>query len=183
MVKIQAEVVNGKCPTCDEFTMLVGLTPELYRCMNCGSDLQQHVNGKITYLPVLTAREDGGVPFVKEWLEQCLKNLNTGYPQHLVINLRNVRDVTKNQEINKKKDSKKNKRRVDNNPQKSYIVGMKEKQLTITSSNITQKQWSNLILELNLIKKAWSSYATIELQGSGVRKIIAHGTRTNFKED
>jgi len=69
MVKIQAEVVNGKCPTCDEFTMLVGLTPELYRCMNCGSDLQQHINGKITYLPVMTARKDGGVPFVKEWLE------------------------------------------------------------------------------------------------------------------
>ena len=56
---------------------------------------------------------------------------------------------------------------------------MKEKKLTITSENITQKQWSNLILELNLIKKAWSSYATIELQGPGVRKIIAHGTR-NF---
>ena len=56
---------------------------------------------------------------------------------------------------------------------------MREKQLTITSKDITQKQWSNLILELNLIKKAWSSYATIELQGPGVRKIIAHGTR-NF---
>ena len=69
MVKIQAEVVNGKCPTCDEYTMLVGLTTELYRCMNCGADLQQHVNGKITYLPVMNARTDGGVPFVKEWLE------------------------------------------------------------------------------------------------------------------
>ena len=69
MVKIQAEILNGKCQTSEEFTMLVGLTPELFRCMNCGSDLQQHVNGKITYLPVLTAREDGGVPFVKEWLE------------------------------------------------------------------------------------------------------------------
>ena len=56
---------------------------------------------------------------------------------------------------------------------------MKEKQLTITSSNITQKQWSNLILELNLIKKSWANYATLELQGTGVRKIIAHGTR-NF---
>ena len=69
MVKIQAEIVNGKCPTCDQLTMLVGLTPELYRCMNCGADLQQHINGKISYLPVITAREDGGVPFVKEWLE------------------------------------------------------------------------------------------------------------------
>jgi len=56
---------------------------------------------------------------------------------------------------------------------------MKEKQLTITSKDITQKQWSNLVLELNLIKKAWSSYATIQLQGAGVKKIIAHGTR-NF---
>jgi hypothetical protein len=56
---------------------------------------------------------------------------------------------------------------------------MKEKQLTITSKNISQKQWSNLVLELNLIKKAWSSYATIELQGPGIKKIIVHGTR-NF---
>ena len=56
---------------------------------------------------------------------------------------------------------------------------MKEKKLTISSKDITQKQWSNLILELNLVKKAWSSYATLELQGTGVRKIIAHGTR-NF---
>ena len=53
------------------------------------------------------------------------------------------------------------------------------KKLTITSENISQKQWSNFILELNLIKKAWSSYATIELQGPGVKKIVAHGTR-NF---
>ena len=56
---------------------------------------------------------------------------------------------------------------------------MKEKKLTIISKDITQKQWSNLILELNLIKKSWASYATLELQGPGVKKIIAHGTR-NF---
>ena len=68
MVKIQAEVVNGKCPTCDELTMLVGLTPELFRCMNCGADLQQPVNGKISYLPVITSPEDAK-PFVKEWTE------------------------------------------------------------------------------------------------------------------
>ena len=65
-MKITAEIVNGKCPTCDEFTMLVGLTPEMYRCMSCGSDLQQHVNGKITYLPSITKPTDVNV-FVKEW--------------------------------------------------------------------------------------------------------------------
>ena len=66
--KVQAEIVSGKCPTCDEFTTLVGIDKAFYRCMNCGSDLEQHVNGKISYLPVLTSRKDGKL-FVKEWLE------------------------------------------------------------------------------------------------------------------
>ena len=60
---------------------------------------------------------------------------------------------------------------------------MKEKQLTITSKNITQKQWSQLILELNLMKKAWAQYATLNIKCLGIKKIIAHGTRNNFKED
>ena len=53
-MKIQAEIVNGKCPTCEEYTMLVSLTPEIFRCMTCGTDLEQHVNGKISYIPHLT---------------------------------------------------------------------------------------------------------------------------------
>ena len=68
-MKVEAEVVNGQCPTCRQLTMLVGLTPELFRCMNCGADLQQHINGKISYLPVMISRDDGGVPSVKEWTE------------------------------------------------------------------------------------------------------------------
>ena len=55
-MKITAEIVNGKCPTCNEYTMLVGLTPTVYRCMNCGTDLEQHVNGKISYLPHITTK-------------------------------------------------------------------------------------------------------------------------------
>ena len=55
-MKITAEIVNGKCPTCEEYTMLVGLTPEMYRCMTCGSDLQQHVNGKISYIPHISSK-------------------------------------------------------------------------------------------------------------------------------
>ena len=66
--KVTAEIVNGKCPTCDEFTTLVGLDKAFYRCMNCGTDLEQHVNGKISYLPILSSRKDGKL-FVKEWLE------------------------------------------------------------------------------------------------------------------
>ena len=57
-MKITAEIVNGKCPTCDEYTMLVGLTVTVYRCMNCGSDLEQHINGKISYIPTLSLRSN-----------------------------------------------------------------------------------------------------------------------------
>ena len=63
---------------------------------------------------------------------------------------------------------------------------MKEKKITITSKDITQKQWSNLVLELNLVRKAWKNYAKLELQGPGIRKIIAFGTRVggqDAKED
>ena len=52
-MKITAEIVNGKCPTCNEYTMLVGLTKQIYRCMNCGADLEQHINGVIRYIPHL----------------------------------------------------------------------------------------------------------------------------------
>ena len=68
-VTFKAEVVNGKCPTCSEFTSLVGIDRSFYRCMNCGSDLEQHVNGKITYLPIITSPKDTK-PFVKEWLDE-----------------------------------------------------------------------------------------------------------------
>jgi len=54
-MKITAEIVKGKCPTCEEQTMLVGLTPEMYRCMTCGSDLEQHINGKISYIPHISS--------------------------------------------------------------------------------------------------------------------------------
>ena len=53
------------------------------------------------------------------------------------------------------------------------------KKLTISSKNITTKQWSNLILELNLIKKQWHKYADLEIQAPGIKKIIAWGT-TNY---
>ena len=54
-VKFNAEVVTGKCPTCEMDTMLVSITPDFYRCITCGSDLRQHINGKISYIPAVTA--------------------------------------------------------------------------------------------------------------------------------
>ena len=52
--KITAEIVNGICPPCDEYTPLVGITKQYFRCLTCGSDLEQKVNGVISYIPHLT---------------------------------------------------------------------------------------------------------------------------------
>ena len=51
------------------------------------------------------------------------------------------------------------------------------KKLTITSKDISQKQWSQLVLELNLMKKAWKPYGVnVELKAHSIKKIIAQGT-------
>ena len=42
---------------------------------------------------------------------------------------------------------------------------MKDKIITIKTKNITQKQWSIFLLELNLIKKAWKRYG-VDMQMS-----------------
>ena len=47
---------------------------------------------------------------------------------------------------------------------------MKEKKITITSKNISSKQWSTLVLELNLMKQAWERYAKLELNTPGLKK-------------
>jgi hypothetical protein len=61
---------------------------------------------------------------------------------------------------------------------------MKEKIVTISSKNITSKQWSVLLLELNLIRKAWKPYAKLELAAPGIRKIVSNGTRRyDIKKD
>tara|TARA_R110001599_G_scaffold51636_1_gene144993 strand:+ start:546 stop:722 length:177 start_codon:yes stop_codon:yes gene_type:complete len=56
------------------------------------------------------------------------------------------------------------------------------KKLTITADKISKKQWSNLILELNIMKKAWKPYADIEIQGTGIKKIIAFGNKVGNEE-
>ena len=54
---------------------------------------------------------------------------------------------------------------------------MKEKTVTISSNNISSKQWSVLLLELNIMRKAWKPYAKLELSAPGLQKIITNGTR------
>ena len=47
-VSLKAEIVNGTCPTCTCKTLLVSIARDHFRCITCGSDLKQHVNGKIS---------------------------------------------------------------------------------------------------------------------------------------
>jgi len=54
-LQISAEIVNGQCPHCKHDTVLVSIwTNHIYRCMTCGYDVKQKINGKIIYLPQAT---------------------------------------------------------------------------------------------------------------------------------
>ena len=57
---------------------------------------------------------------------------------------------------------------------------MKEKTITLKVIGAAQGQWSHLLLELNLMKKAWKPYGVdINLKASGLRNVINHGTKVN----
>jgi len=50
---IKAEVTNGDCPLCHTNTVFVSLYQNFYRCMSCGGDTEQKVNGVISYMPIV----------------------------------------------------------------------------------------------------------------------------------
>jgi hypothetical protein len=61
---------------------------------------------------------------------------------------------------------------------------MKEKKVTVLAKGASIKQWSDLILELNLMKTAWQRYGvTINIQAPGIKKIISWGTRKYDAKD
>ena len=52
------------------------------------------------------------------------------------------------------------------------------KKATITAKGASTKQWSDLMLELNLMKKSWHRYGvTINIQAPGIKNILACGTK------
>ena len=55
---------------------------------------------------------------------------------------------------------------------------MKDKKKTIKPKNITQRQWSILLLELNLMKKAWKRYGVdMKMSAPGLKRIVDGGTK------
>ena len=58
------------------------------------------------------------------------------------------------------------------------------KKATIIVKGASSKQWSDLILELNLIKKAWHRYGvTLDIRAPEIKKIISWGTRKYDAKD
>ena len=48
--ELTSQIVTGKCPECETDTILVSFEPHYFRCVNCGADLEQKVNGVIKYV-------------------------------------------------------------------------------------------------------------------------------------
>ena len=48
--QLTSQIVTGTCPECQTETLLVSFEQYLYRCVNCGYDLEQKVNGVIKYV-------------------------------------------------------------------------------------------------------------------------------------
>ena len=58
------------------------------------------------------------------------------------------------------------------------VQNMTEKKVTITVKGASQKQWSVLLLEFNLIKKAWKKLGVdIDMSTPGLERIISWGNR------
>ena len=57
---------------------------------------------------------------------------------------------------------------------------MKEKIITIKVNGALQGQWSHLLLELNIMKKAWKSFGVdLNIKAPGLKNVLTHGTRVN----
>ena len=54
---------------------------------------------------------------------------------------------------------------------------MKEKNIIIKTKGISQRQYSTLLLELNIMKRQWRSYGVdLQISAPSLKKIIALGT-------
>ena len=52
-----------------------------------------------------------------------------------------------------------------------------KKKVTISSEKITAKQWSVLLLELNMIKQAWKKFARLDIKSPDFARVVKWGAR------
>jgi len=64
----------------------------------------------------------------------------------------------------------------------SYIYSMKEVHIKV--SNISQKQWTDLLLELNLVKSSWKRFGPdINIKARNFDRIIKWGKKKPGEDD
>ena len=51
-IRLSPEITAGICPHCDTKSSFVSIVNDQYRCMTCGEEVKQYVNGVIKYLPI-----------------------------------------------------------------------------------------------------------------------------------
>ena len=51
------EIVNGVCPDCAKESVLISVD-QFFKCTRCGMELEQKVNGKISYIPAIEKGEN-----------------------------------------------------------------------------------------------------------------------------
>ena len=51
-IRLKPEIASGVCPHCDDISTFISIVNDKYRCMNCGYDVEQKINGVIRYLPL-----------------------------------------------------------------------------------------------------------------------------------
>ena len=51
------------------------------------------------------------------------------------------------------------------------------KKVVISSDNISPKQWSVLLLELNTLKQQWARFAKLKIEAPDFKRVVKWGTR------
>jgi len=49
---LNPEITPGVCPHCELPSSFISIVHDRYKCMHCGEEVEQKVNGVIKYLPV-----------------------------------------------------------------------------------------------------------------------------------
>ena len=51
-LKLRPEITPGVCPHCNEVSNFVSIVNDYYKCLTCGTDVEQKINGVIKYLHI-----------------------------------------------------------------------------------------------------------------------------------
>ena len=51
-LKLRPEITPGVCPHCELPSSFISIVHDRYKCVQCGEEVEQKVNGVIRYLPL-----------------------------------------------------------------------------------------------------------------------------------